>query len=131
MSCSAEHLKQQDFKKVQVLLPLPCQKALKALCFQGFLLFLGVSQIRPKTAKYGIKVCQKCVRKKEGFPSFFYQFYFLYTSFRFMSTWASSPRVTWDLGRVPSMMPASLASCMGRFSQVAFCAAFSASYCCI
>ena len=64
-----------------VLLPLPCQKALKALCFQGFLLFLGVSQIRSKTAKYGIKVCQKCVRKKEGFPSFFYQFYFVFCLF--------------------------------------------------
>ena len=65
---------QNRVPRVQVLLPLPCQKALKALCFQGFLLFLGVSQIRPKTAKYGIKVCQKCVRKKEGFPSFFTDF---------------------------------------------------------
>lgn len=51
-----------------------------------------------------------------------------YTRSRLTSTCASSPRVTLDFGRVPSMAPAALAFCIARSSQVAAWAAFSASY---
>ena len=46
-------------------------KSLESLVFSRFFaVFGGLAN----TAKYGIKVCQKCVRKKEGFPSFFTDF---------------------------------------------------------